>query len=84
MKGVKNISTIGENIRQKREERGLTQKELADKVGITFAAISQIEAGKTGKKFDTLRDICISLNVSADEILNLEKENSREHLKAAK
>lgn len=70
------MNTIGENIRKKREEKGLTQKELADKVGITFAAISQIESGKTGKKFDTLRDICISLNVSSDEILNIAKENS--------
>lgn len=78
------MSTIGENIRRNREKRGMTQKDLAEKVGITLGAISQIEAGKTGKKFDTLRDICISLNVSADEILNLEKENSRKELKAAK
>lgn len=69
------MNTIGENIRRKREERGLTQKELADKVGVTFGAISQIESGATGKKFDTLRKICINLECTSDEILNL-KENS--------
>lgn len=70
------MSTIGENIRYQREKQGLTQKDLAEKIGVTLGAISQIEAGKTGKKFDTLRDICISLNVSSDEILNITKENS--------
>lgn len=70
------MNTIGENIRQQREKRGMTQKDLAKKVGVTLGAISQIESGKTGKKFDTLRDICISLNVSSDKILNIEKENS--------
>ena len=78
------MSTIGENIRRTREKRGMTQKDLAEKVGVTLGAISQIEGGKTGKKFDTLRDICISLDVSADEILNIEEKNSREHLRAAK
>ncbi len=70
------MNTIGENIRRKREEKGLTQKQLADKVGVTFGAISQIESGTTGKKFDTLRKICINLECTSDEILNIPKENS--------
>ncbi len=36
---------FGENIRRKREELCMTQKELADAVGVTSQYITQIERG---------------------------------------
>jgi transcriptional regulator with XRE-family HTH domain len=38
--------TIGERIQQAREERGLTQEELAAKLGCTQSALSNYELGK--------------------------------------
>lgn len=38
--------TFGESIRLLREERGLTARELADKVGMSAAFLSGIETGK--------------------------------------
>ena len=37
--------SIGENIKQKREAANLTQKELAEKLGITQSMIAQLERG---------------------------------------
>lgn len=37
--------TVGKNIQAVREGRGLTQAETAEKVGITQAALCQIERG---------------------------------------
>ena len=35
--------SLGTNIKQLREERGLTQEQVADKIGITFQAVSSWE-----------------------------------------
>ena len=35
--------SIGSNIRSLREERGFTQEQVADKIGITFQAVSSWE-----------------------------------------
>ena len=35
--------SIGKNIKQFREERNLTQEQVADKLGITFQAVSSWE-----------------------------------------
>ena len=37
--------SIGENIKHKREIANLTQKELAEKLGITQSMIAQLERG---------------------------------------
>lgn len=38
---------LSERVKQARKHAGLTQKELADKVGIAQTAVSQLESGKT-------------------------------------
>jgi transcriptional regulator with XRE-family HTH domain len=37
---------IGEQLRQRREEKGLTLRQLADKAGCHMSHVSQIENGK--------------------------------------
>ena len=37
--------SIGDNLKKKREEAGMTQVELAKRVGVSFPMISQIERG---------------------------------------
>ena len=41
-----------EIIKQLRQERGLSQKELADKVGLTQQSIALLENGKRKLEFD--------------------------------
>lgn len=46
-----------------RELRGLTKKELAERIGKTPSAITQYENGKSGLSFDTFMDIVQGLNI---------------------
>ena len=45
---------IGEKIREMRNQAGLTQEQLAEKIGISVKYISRIETGKSGIKTQTL------------------------------
>lgn len=54
---------IAEKIRRVREKSGLTQKNLADKLGISQQIISRIESGKHNISLETLDKICKKLGV---------------------
>ncbi len=56
-------------IRVFREYRGMTQRELATKVGVNAAYLSQIESGKRGGSTRILRAIANALNVDLDDIV---------------
>lgn len=60
---------IGQNIRQIREDTGLTQEKLADILGIGDKHVSAIERGAVGLSLPTLMRICDALSVSADRVL---------------
>ena len=62
--------TIGQRIKLKREERGLSQLELAKKVGYeTKGAVSMVEAGKREIPLEKLSEIAKVLNVSPNWLL---------------
>jgi transcriptional regulator with XRE-family HTH domain len=67
---------IGRKIRIARAVKGITQEELADKIGKTRPLISQIES--TGKvKASTLRQICKILDIDPEdpELVSFLEEN---------
>lgn len=55
---------IGESIRMLRKAAGMSQQELADKVGLSRPAISQIEGGKNHPTERTLDAICETLYIT--------------------
>lgn len=61
--------TIGENIKKARQTAGLTQKELADKLGISVAMISRWEKGTRNPKMSTLAKIAGALEIPVLKIL---------------
>lgn len=63
-----NSIKIGNFIMEKRRTIGLTQQ-LADKLNVSFQAISKWENGTTYPNIEILRDLAIVLGVSVDEIL---------------
>lgn len=70
-------SKVGDLIASLRKERGLTQKELADKLDITDRAVSKWERGLGCPDVSLLDDLSNILGVSISEILKgrrLEKE----------
>ena len=56
-----------------RKRRGLTQKELAEKIGMTRESIAAYEAGRSHLMDTTLLDMASVLRVSVNEILGLER-----------
>jgi putative transcriptional regulator len=58
-----------------RMKAGLTQQELADKVGITRQTISLIEKGKYNPSLKLCLQICYVVNESLDELFWVEKED---------
>ena len=60
---------IAQSIKKSREEQGLTQKALADKMGVTPVLISQYENGKRNPKIETLRKIADALGMSVTDLV---------------
>lgn len=61
---------IGENIKKKRKEAGLTQYELSTRLGVSPAMISQYESGARNPKRETLLKIANALDITEQELLN--------------
>ena len=67
---------IARQLKLLRKKRGLTQSELAKKVGLTLTAIAAYEVGRVHIADVTLVDLAKALNVSADELLGLKTKKS--------
>ena len=61
---------IGQYIQSQRKKAGLTQKELADKLNISFQAVSKWENGDTLPDTGMLLKLCDVLGTTADKLLN--------------
>ena len=63
--------TVGERLSRLRKERGYTQKELAEKMGLIQALISEYERDKMRLHAEMVVRFARALGVSTDEILGL-------------
>jgi len=59
---------IGQNIRANRLSRGLTQKKLADKIGVTFQQVQKYEEGANGARGSRLVQIAKALDIPVLEL----------------
>lgn len=55
-------------VKSYREKYGLTQQNMAEKLGITVSAYNMIENGKRGISLSTAKRISLILNQSIDEL----------------
>lgn len=58
------ICSAGQRIKEARKKVGLTQKELADRIGVSTATIQQYELGKRQPKFEQMAAIADALGVT--------------------
>lgn len=69
------MPTVGERIREIRRSRNLTQRELADRVGINFTYLSRVENDRLDDeqtpREETLQRIARALDADPDELLLL-------------
>jgi transcriptional regulator with XRE-family HTH domain len=68
-----NCSKSSLNLQNIRKRRGFTQRELAEKIGLTREAIASYESGRSHILDMTLIDLSGALRVSVDEILGLKR-----------
>lgn len=60
---------VGEKIRQAREAKGLSQEFVAEQLGISQAAYSNMERGETQPKLPRLQQLAELLAVDVNELL---------------
>lgn len=72
---------IGKAIRELRKQQGLSQGELAEKSGITQAALSAIESKGVRPNAENLKGICAALQVSESlvYVMGMEKSDVPQH-----
>lgn len=58
-----------EKIRELRKQKRLTQKDVAEKIGITRPAYTAYETGKRQPDFETLKKIAVLFEVSIDYLI---------------
>ena len=67
---------IGNNLQSIRKRRGLTQKELGDKIGLTRESIASYESGRSHLLVTTLLDMASILKVKVNEILGIDHQTT--------
>ncbi len=70
--------TIGNLVCELRKEKGLSQKKLADAIGVSQAAIAKIEINRNEATSDTIRKLAKYFDVSADYLLGLTSDDGAE------
>jgi transcriptional regulator with XRE-family HTH domain len=60
---------MGERLRSARRARGLSLRELSQRLGVSASLISQVETGRANPSVSTLYAIAAELDVSLDELL---------------
>ena len=63
------MNIVGNSIKKLREERGMTQDELAEKLNVTRQAVSNWETGKTQPDIETLTRLAEIFDVSVERII---------------
>ena len=73
-----NQEKIGKFIKESRKKVGLTQEELAEKLGVTNRSVSKWENAKCMPDLSLFKSLCQELHISINELLegeNLKKED---------
>ena len=65
------------NLKEIRIAKGMTQKELANAIEVTDAAICQYENGQREPNLDNLKKLARVLDCTVDELINDPKEEQK-------
>ncbi len=69
-------SNVGKRIRELRKNSGMTQQQLAQKLGISNSAVGMYEQGRREPDGEMLLRLCKVFDVSADELLGKDRKRS--------
>ncbi|WP_337970310.1 helix-turn-helix domain-containing protein [Virgibacillus salexigens] len=75
---------VGERIKEERKKKGLTQKELGEKIGVKHNTISSYEKGTNAPEQNAIFKIARALNVKVDDLFPSNSQaNSTDDLQRA-
>ena len=63
------MNNIGKNIKKLRQEKGITQEQLAERLHVTRQAVSNWEIGKTQPDIETLTVLAEFFEVTVEELI---------------
>ena len=69
--------TLGQKIKKLRTDKGLTQKDLADQLHVTFQTVSKWEGGTNEPDIATLKELSRFFGCSFDYLLNDDEETPK-------
>jgi transcriptional regulator with XRE-family HTH domain len=72
--------TVGERLRELREEHGFSQTDVAAGTGFSSVIISNVETGRCGVKTDLLCALSEFFNVSTDYLVGATEKRSRTYV----
>ncbi|MCC7470767.1 helix-turn-helix transcriptional regulator [Candidatus Nomurabacteria bacterium] len=61
-------------LKEWREKRGLSLRQLAAKSGIHHMSLYKLEAGKLDPQLSTLLKLCAALNITLNQLVGVAKE----------
>jgi transcriptional regulator with XRE-family HTH domain len=67
---------FGKKLKELRKQSGMTQRQLADKLGITKSVVSYYELSERTPSADVLKDIALIFRVSTDYLLGIERNKT--------
>ena len=72
------VMPIRLTLKEAREAAGLTQAELAERIGVRQATISDLETGKSGRiELDLLDKLCVVLGCEPEDLFERDKKRRR-------
>lgn len=66
------MQNYGTRLRAARKNKGLTQIELAQKLGLSQTSYQRMKSGKYDLRMSSIYNICKTLNISSDWLIGLE------------
>lgn len=76
--------TLGQKIKKLRTDKGLTQKDLADQVYVTFQTVSKWEKDENEPDLTTMKAIAKLFGVTVDYLINDDEDSSKKEEKEMK
>ena len=71
------MNFIGQNIRYLRKEKGITQEQLANKLGVNRSMIGAYEENRAEPKLQTMLSICHYFNIDINTLVQRDISNSK-------
>lgn len=73
------LDGIGDRLREERTKAGISQRELARRLGLSASLISQLESGQSKPSVGTLYAIVTELNLSLDRVIRGDDYDQASH-----